>query len=55
MDGLGISNEDIEKAVNFGMKWKEIDNDKWHANMSSIECVFLKKEDVIFIITVYEN
>ena len=37
------------------MKWKEEDNDKWHASMAGIECVFIKKEDKIFVITVYKE
>ncbi len=35
------------------MKWKEHDTEKWHARMASIECVFIKREDVIIVITVY--
>lgn len=37
------------------MKWKEDDTEKWHANMAGIECVFMKEEDTLFIITVYRN
>ena len=36
------------------MKWKE-DGDKWHASMAGIECVFIKEEDAIFMITVYKE
>ena len=35
------------------MKWREEDSDKWHSNMAGIECVFTKREDTIFVITVY--
>ena len=37
------------------MKWKEEDSDKWHASMAGIECVFIKEEDAIFVITVYKD
>ncbi len=37
------------------MKWKEHDTEKWHANMTDIECVFMKEEDTLFVITVYKN
>ena len=42
MDALGIERSDVEKAISRGMKWKEKNSEKWHANMASIECVFLK-------------
>jgi len=35
------------------MKWQEDGSDKWHSNMAGIECVFTKKEDTIFVITIY--
>lgn len=55
IDALGIEKKDIENGIKKGMKWKEDDSEKWHANMTGIESVFIKKEDIIFIITVYEN
>ena len=54
MDGLGINRLEAENVVLKGMKWKE-DNGKWHARMNGIECVFTKEEDIIFIITIYNN
>jgi hypothetical protein len=53
MDGLGIERSEVDKAIAKGMKWKEKNTEKWHANMSGVECVFLKEEDTIFVITVY--
>jgi len=35
------------------MKWKEEKEEKWHARMAGIECVFIKQENQLFIITVY--
>lgn len=55
MDSLGIEKSEVENTVRKGMKWKEKNTEKWHANMVGIECVFLKKDDAIFVITVYEN
>ncbi len=37
------------------MKWKEEISDKWHANLGGLECVFIKRKDIIFVITVYEE
>ena len=37
------------------MKWKEQNADKWHATMAGVECVFNKKENTIFVITVYKE
>ena len=42
-------------VINQGMKWKGENSDKWHASMAGIECVFIKKEDSIFVITVYKE
>ena len=55
IDGLGIERSEVDNTIIRGMKWKEKNREKWHANMSGIECVFLKKDDVIFVITVYQN
>ena len=53
MDALGIERKEVEKTIKMGMKWKEKHNEKWHARMAGIECVFIKKEDFLFVITVY--
>jgi len=53
MDGLGIERKEIENTIIKGMKWREIDNEKWHAALAGIECVFIKKQNAFFIITVY--
>lgn len=55
MDGVGISQKEVEEVLRKGMKWKENNTKKWHASMAGIELVFMKEEDDIFIITVYEN
>ena len=55
MDGLGIERTEVDKIVKQGMKWKEKNTEKWHAYMNGIECVFEKKENNLFIITVYKN
>ena len=47
--------EEVEKVITQGMKWKEEDSNKWHASMAGIECVFIKEEDAIFVITVYKE
>lgn len=54
IDGYGLEIEEIEDVIRQGMKWKG-ENEKWHANMAGIECVFTKKEDTIFVITVYKG
>ena len=54
MDGLGIEKSEIENIILKGMKWKE-NEDKWHASMAGMECVFIKKEGSIFVITVYKE
>jgi hypothetical protein len=51
MDSFGIERKEIEKILQKGMKWQK--QEKWYANMYGTEIVFQKKEDVIFIITVY--
>jgi len=55
MDALGIEKNDVNAALIKGMRWKEKDTEKWHANMAGVECVFMKNEDALFIITVYNN
>ena len=55
MDSLGIERKEVDQAIAKGMKWKEKNSDKWHASMSGIECVFLKNDDAIFVITVYQS
>jgi len=55
MDGYGIEKNEVELAVKNGMKWKENESEKFHARMSGIECVFIKEENIIFIITVYKE
>ncbi len=53
MDALGIEKNEVENAIIKGMKWKEEDTDKWHANMSGVEVVFMKQEEQFIIITTY--
>ena len=53
MDALGIEKRDVEKNVKEGMKWKEENSDKWHAQRAGVEVVFIKQLKKIFIITVY--
>ena len=53
MDALGIEKQEVEKAIKEGMKWKEENAEKWHAQMAGTEAVFMKQEDNIIIITVY--
>ena len=53
IDALGLEKKEIEKAVKEGMKWKEEDSDKWHAQMAGIEVVFMKQFNDIFVITAY--
>ncbi len=55
MDALGFDREEIEKTIKEGMKWKESQSEKWHANRGGIECVFVKDEDIFYVITVYPN
>ncbi len=51
MDSLGIERKEIEGILQKGMKWQK--QEKWHASMYGIEIVFQKKENILFIITVY--
>ena len=53
MDTLGIEKREVENAIKKGMKWKENNSEKWHAQMAGIEAVFMKQEKDIFIITAY--
>ena len=53
MDSLGIEKRDIERTIKEGMKWKEKDNEKCHAQMAGIEVVFIKHLRDIFVITAY--
>ena len=53
IDTLGIDKRDVENAIKKGMKWKESNSEKWHAQMAGIEAVFMKHEKNIFIITAY--
>lgn len=53
MDGLGIAKSNAERTIMIGMKWKEEDSGKWHAQMAGLEVVFIKEEKNIVIITAY--
>lgn len=53
IDTLGIEKRDVENAIRKGMKWKERNSEKWHAQMAGIEVVFMKQGKNIFIITAY--
>ena len=53
MDSLGIEKRVIERTVKEGMKWKEENKEKWHAQMAGIEVVFIKQLKDIFVITAY--
>jgi len=53
MDALGIEKKEIENIINKGMKWKEEKSDKFHAQMTGIEVIFIKDDKDLFIITVY--
>lgn len=53
MDALGIEKKEVERTVKEGMKWKEENTEKWHAQMAGLEVVFVKQEKDLFIITVY--
>ena len=53
IDTLGIEKREVENAVKKGMKWKEANSEKWHAQMAGVEVVFMKQEGNIFIITAY--
>ena len=53
MDALGIGKEEIEATIKEGMKWKEKNTSKWHAQMAGIEAVFMKRKTDCFLITAY--
>ena len=53
IDTLGIEKREVENAIKKGMKWKEANSEKWHAQMAGVEVVFMKQEKNIFIITAY--
>ncbi len=53
IDAFGLELEDLEKVIMHGMKWQK--NDKWHASMAGLECVFIKQNDSILLITVYKE
>ena len=53
IDTLGIEKRDVENAIKKGMKWKESNSEKWHAQMAGIEVVFMRQGENIFIITAY--
>lgn len=55
MDALNIDKGSVEHIILKGMKWKEKDSGKWHANMAGVECVFIKKGEKLFAIIVYQN
>jgi len=55
IDGYGIDIQEAELTMRQGMKWKELDIEKWHTTMAGIECVFMKEEETLFVITVYKN
>ena len=53
MDALGIEDEEVESTVRLGMKGRDADGEKWHAQRGGLEVVFARQEDMIVIITVY--
>lgn len=53
MDGLGIDKNQVKQIINKGMKWKEKQIEKWHAQMSGTEVVFIKQENNLIMITAY--
>lgn len=53
MDALGIEKRDVERSIKEGMKWKEENSGKWHAQMAGIEVVFMKQYKDFFVITAY--
>ena len=55
IDGYGLDLAEVEAIIQKGMKWQEEGTGKWHARMSGFECVFVKEDETIFVITVYEE
>lgn len=53
VDGLGIEKNDVERAIKEGMKWKEEQSEKWHAQLAGIETVFVKQDRDFIIITAH--
>ncbi|HLD05525.1 MAG TPA: DUF4258 domain-containing protein [Candidatus Nanoarchaeia archaeon] len=53
MDSLGLERQEVEQAIEKGMKWKEQQREMWHAQMGGIEVVFAKENDTFIIVTVY--
>lgn len=53
MDALGIEKRHVERTIKEGMKWKEKDSEKWHAQMAGIEVVFVKQNKDLIVITAY--
>ena len=53
MDALGIEKKEVERTVKQGMKWKEEESNKWHAQMTGLEIVFIKQNRDFFVITAY--
>jgi len=54
MDALGVDRMTVERTIRTGMKWKESQEEKWHAQMAGIEAVFQRQEKDMVLITVYE-
>lgn len=55
MDGYGVERSEVEAVIKEGMKWKEENCEKWHSKMAGIECVFLKQEEMLLVITIYST
>ena len=53
MNALGTEKKEVERTTKEGMKWKEENTEKWHAQMAGLEVVFVRQEKNLFIITVY--
>lgn len=53
MDSYGIECIEVDRAITRGMKWKEKNSEKWHARTGGLECVFVKQENSLVVITVY--
>lgn len=53
IDSLGILKNEVETVIKKGMKWKETNSEKLHAQMAGIEIVFMKQDTNFVIITMY--
>ncbi|MDI6737118.1 MAG: DUF4258 domain-containing protein [Nanoarchaeota archaeon] len=53
MDMYGVDRKEVEAVVSRGMKWKEEGTEKMHARMAGLEAVFICKDGMVFVITVY--